>query len=74
MESKEKENKLAKERDEVRRDTNDIRAENKKAHHESTRKINGLWIWLGVIILIFILLYWLFTIGVFDSIAGAANG
>lgn len=74
MESKEKDNKLVKERDEVRRETNYIHAEHKRKHNESTRKVNRLWLWLGIIILIFILLYWLFTIGVFDSIAGVANG
>lgn len=45
---------------------------NKK--RESTRKINRLWLWLGVLVLIFILLYWLFSIGIFEDLVGYFNG
>lgn len=45
---------------------------NKARHHTATN--NRLWIWLGVIILIFILLYWLFSIGIFEDLIGYFNG
>ncbi len=41
---------------------------------DNTRKTNRLWLWLGVIILIFILLYWLFSIGIFEDLTGYFNG
>lgn len=49
-------------------------AEGRNQHRHSTAKSNRLWLWLGVIILVFILIYWLFTIGVFEDIVGTANG
>lgn len=33
-----------------------------------------LWLWLGVLVLIFILLYWLFAIGTFGDLADWFNG
>ena len=45
---------------------------NKERHHTSTA--NRLWLWLGVIILVFILLYWLFSIGIFEDLVGYFNG
>ena len=38
------------------------------------RKTNRLWLWLGVLTLIFILLYWLFSIGIFEDLIGYFNG
>ena len=35
---------------------------------------NRLWVWLGVLVLIFILLYWLFAIGTFGDLADWFNG
>ena len=35
---------------------------------------NRLWVWLGVLVLIFILLYWLFAIGTFGDLANWFNG
>lgn len=51
-----------------------MKAESRKRHRENTRKINRLWLWLGVLVLIAILLYWLFSIGIFESISGMTNG
>ncbi len=53
---------------------NSMKAEGRERHRESTRKINRLWMWLGVLVLIAILLYWLFSIGLFESLTGVANG
>ena len=39
-----------------------------------TQRSNRLWVWLGVLVLIFILLYWLFAIGTFGDLANWFNG
>ena len=53
---------------------NSMKAEGRERHRENTRKINRLWLWLGVLVLIAILLYWLFSIGIFESMSGVTNG
>lgn len=37
-------------------------------------KSSRLWLWLGVIVLIFILIYWLFAIGTFGDLQDWFNG
>lgn len=49
---------------------NSLKAEGRERHRENTRKINRLWLWLGVLILVAILLYWLFSMGLMKDIAG----
>lgn len=49
-------------------------ANGRQRHRNNTRKINRLWLWLGVLVLIFILLYWLFSIGIFEDLTGYFNG
>lgn len=73
MDSKEKH---IKENESVNADliADSMRAEGKERHRENTRKINRLWLWLGVLILIAILLYWLFSIGLIGDLSGASNG
>lgn len=73
MDSKEKH---IKENESVNADmiANSMKAEGRERHRESTRKINRLWLWLGVLVLIAILLYWLFSIGIMESLAGVFNG
>lgn len=51
-----------------------LRAESKNRDRMNTSKNNRLWLWLGVIILVFILLYWLFSIGIFEDLVGYFNG
>lgn len=53
---------------------NSLTADGRNRERHNTSKINRLWLWLGVIILIFILLYWLFAIGTFEDIIGYFNG
>lgn len=64
--------------DEIRREeeraSEAARANYKDKKNETTRKNNKLWLWLGVLILIFILLYWLFSIGLFEDASGVING
>lgn len=74
MDTNKKEEELRKEREEVRDANRDLRYNAKKRQEETTRKNNRLWLWLGVIILIFILVYWLWTIGIFEDLTGVTNG
>lgn len=41
---------------------------------EATPRSSRLWVWLGVLVMIFILLYWLFEIGTFGDLANWFNG
>lgn len=49
-------------------------AEGKNIKRHGTVRTNRLWLWLGIIILIFILVYWLFAIGTFEDMLGYFNG
>jgi hypothetical protein len=51
-----------------------LKAQGRIRKENGVRRTNRLWIWLGVIILIFILIWWLFSIGTFSDIVGTANG
>lgn len=74
MDKNERNRDVREEREVVREDTNRLRADGKERHNNSTRKVNKLWMWLGVLVLIFILLWWLFAIGTFDDMLGVFNG
>lgn len=58
----------------VNQEANKLRANGRNQMNRSTRKINKLWLWLGVIALIFILVWWLFSIGTFADLVGVSNG
>ena len=62
------------ERDLERQEAAEIKANGKQRRREHTRKVNKLWIWLGVIILIFILVWWLWTFGIAEDVSGVTNG
>lgn len=49
-------------------------AQGRERKREHTRRTNRLWLWLGVIILIFILIYWLFSIGIIEDLMNVFNG
>lgn len=49
-------------------------ADAKNRKRADTGKTNRLWLWLGILILIFILIWWLYTIGTFEDLAGYFNG
>lgn len=51
-----------------------LKAEGKVRRNNNTRKTNRLWLWLGVLILIFILIWWLYSIGTFEALSGVTNG
>lgn len=56
------------------REGRSLKAKGKMRKRENTTKINKLWIWLGVLLLIFILLWWLMSIGMFEDLTGVSNG
>lgn len=62
------------ERDEVRNEPHDLLGDAKKRYNNGTRKVNKLWLWLGVLILCFILLYWIFSCGLLEDLTGVTNG
>lgn len=51
-----------------------LEAEGKIRKNKGSRKTNRMWLWFGVLVLIFILLWWLFSIGTFDALLGTTNG
>ena len=53
---------------------NSMTAHGKNRKRKDSVRTNRLWIWLGVIVLIFILLYWLCAIGTFEDMIGYFNG
>lgn len=53
---------------------NELRANAKNRKNSNILKNNRLWLWLGVIILIFILFWWIFGIGTAEDIVGTSNG
>ena len=50
-----------------------LRANGKNRKRNSTSRINKLWLWLGVLILIAILIWWLFTYIIAFDAAGDEN-
>ncbi|MDE7408901.1 MAG: hypothetical protein K2N09_02645 [Muribaculaceae bacterium] len=59
--------------EEMRRAGKNIQ-ESRQDKEAGTQRTNRLWVWLGVLVLIFILLYWLFAIGTFGDLANWFNG
>lgn len=51
-----------------------LKANARKKMDKSTRKTNKLWLWLGVLLLVFILVWWLWSIGTIEDITGITNG
>ena len=51
-----------------------LRANGKNVKRHDTKRINKLWLWLGVLVLLAILLWWLFTYVIFADSVGAFNG
>lgn len=51
-----------------------LKEEGRERKEEGTKRSNNLWIWLGVLVLVFILIYWLFAIGTFGDLQNWFNG
>ena len=52
---------------------NSLRAEERNQERGTTGRMNRLWLWLGVLILVAILLWWIFTIGFAEDVTGYTN-
>lgn len=73
MEDKERQRMENKAFDEMRREGKNLE-EKRQQNGDNMPRTNRLWVWLGVLVLIFILLYWLFAIGTFGDLANWFNG
>lgn len=73
MEYKDRQNKENKAFDEMLHEGKNLQQNRKNDDIEPSRT-SRLWVWLGVLVLIFILLYWLFAIGTFGDLANWFNG
>ncbi|MDO4335335.1 MAG: hypothetical protein Q4C37_05830 [Bacteroidales bacterium] len=51
-----------------------LKEEGRLRKEEGTNRSSRLWIWLGVLVLVFILIYWLFAIGTFGDLQNWFNG
>lgn len=60
--------------DEMRRAGKNLEESRHKDDNQVSPRGSKLWVWLGVIVLIFILIYWLFAIGTFGDLANWFNG
>lgn len=49
-------------------------AEGKNRKRNGVKRRNNIWLWFGVLVLIFILAWWLWTMGIFGDATGAFNG
>lgn len=74
MENKELQNKEDKAFDEMRRAGKDLQEKRRRNNDPNMPSGNRLWVWLGVVVLILIILYWLFAIGTFGDLANWFNG
>lgn len=74
MDTKDTRNEIRKEHGLANEEVQKLRAEGKIRKNNGTRRVNRLWLWLGVLILIFILLWWLYSIGTFEALTGVTNG
>lgn len=74
MESEERKEKREEVREAIHDATDAARAQHNVRHNNYTRKINKLWLWLGVLILCIILIWWLFTLGTAEDTVGLING
>ena len=52
---------------------NSMKAQEKDKEREHVRSLNKLWLWLGVLVLIALLLWWIFSIGFFEDTTGVTN-
>ena len=44
-----------------------LKAENREIKREHARKLNKMWLWLGILFLIAIVLWFIFGLGLFES-------
>jgi hypothetical protein len=52
----------------------EIMADGRNRRRQRTERISRLWLWLGISILLFILIYWMFTVGIWSDMIAYLNG
>ena len=73
MENKNLQEKENKAFEEMRRAGKNLQ-ESRQQNDDGTQRSNRLWVWLGALVLIFLIIYWLFAIGTFGDLANWFNG
>lgn len=56
------------------REEDRLKEEGRLRKEESTNRSSRLWVWLGVLLLVFIIIYWLFAIGTFGDLQNWFDG
>ncbi|MCM1489427.1 MAG: hypothetical protein NC095_01170 [Muribaculum sp.] len=74
MDTNENKQKIEDKAFEEMREEGKLREEGRIRKEEGSRNSNRLWIWLGALVLIFIIIYWLFAIGTFGDLQNWFNG
>ena len=74
MDTNENKQKIEDKAFEEMREEGRLREEGRERKEEGSRNSNRLWIWLGALVLIFIIIYWLFAIGTFGDLQNWFNG
>ncbi|MDE6479358.1 MAG: hypothetical protein K2L45_03735 [Muribaculaceae bacterium] len=73
MENKNLQEKENKAFEEMRRAGKNLQ-ESRQQNDDGVQRSNRLWVWLGALVLIFLIIYWLFAIGTFGDLANWFNG
>lgn len=74
MDTKENKQKIEDKAFEEMREEGRLKEEGRIRKEEGTKRSSRLWIWLGVLVLVFIIIYWLFAIGTFGDLQNWFNG
>lgn len=74
MDTNEKKQKIEDRAFEEMREEGRLKEEGRLRKEEGAKRSSNLWIWLGVIVLVFIIVYWLFAIGTLGDLSNWFNG
>lgn len=50
-----------------------MEARERNVERSHTKKLNNIWLWLGVAVLVILLLWWIFSIGFVEDETGVTN-
>lgn len=52
----------------------ELKREAQERRQKTIRKMNNWWLWFGVLVLVAILIWWLFSMGLAEDATGVING